>query len=244
MTITSADKPAFIRARGADARSFLHAQLTCRVTDLGPGEVRLGAWCNAKGRVRALFRLLSRGDDIYMRLPEGLLPRALPAMRMFVLRSAVELTEVARDSAEHHEACALVHGLGPLGEIEAGLPEVYAETWEGFIPQMLDLDRIGAIDFGKGCYPGQEVVARAQYRGEVKRRLFRMHGDETGAPGLDVVAGDDVLGSVVRSAVLPNGGALLLAVLQTEAALRTDLCLASPVRARLTRIEPAHSNNG
>ena len=59
-------------------------------------------------------------------------------------------------------------------DIAQGLPQVYARTSEAFVAQMLNLDRIGAIDFSKGCYTGQEVVARAHYRGRVKRRMQRL----------------------------------------------------------------------
>src|SRR5690606_23897617 len=69
-------------------------------------------------------------------------------------------------------------------EIEAGIPEVYPETSGQFLAQMLNLDRIGAVSFAKGCYPGQEIVARAHHLGRVKRRarLFRAAGAPP-APG-------------------------------------------------------------
>lgn len=60
-------------------------------------------------------------------------------------------------------------------DIAAGLPQVYAATRETFVAQMLNLDLLGAITFDKGCYTGQEVIARAHYRGRVKRRLQRWH---------------------------------------------------------------------
>ena len=62
--------------------------------------------------------------------------------------------------------------------IRAGLPVVTAATQEQFVPQMANLEQLGAVSFTKGCYPGQEIVARAQYRGEVKRRLFRLHAPD------------------------------------------------------------------
>ena len=60
-------------------------------------------------------------------------------------------------------------------DIAAGLPQVYASTSEAFVAQMLNLDVLGAIAFDKGCYTGQEVIARAHYRGRVKRRMQRFH---------------------------------------------------------------------
>ncbi len=113
--------------------------------------------------------------------------------------------------------------------VQAGIPVITAATQDQFVPQMANLEQLGAISFSKGCYPGQEIVARAQYRGQVKRRLYRLHaergaprpGQKISAPGF---AGD--AGMVVNAAAAPSGGMDLLAVLQVEAAGRTDLQLA------------------
>jgi folate-binding Fe-S cluster repair protein YgfZ len=96
---------------------------------------------------------------------------------------------------------------------------------------MANLEQLGAISFTKGCYPGQEIVARAQYRGEVKRRLFRLH-----APDAAPAAGQTVFepgesagcGMVVNAAPAPGGGFDLLAVLSTTAAEAGDLRLGGP----------------
>jgi len=99
-------------------------------------------------------------------------------------------------------------------EIEAGLPEVYPETSGQFVAQMLNLDRIGGVSFTKGCYPGQEIVARAHHLGRVKRRarLFRA----AGAPPVPGEALADSGGTVVRAA--PAGaGCLLMAVVAEDA---------------------------
>jgi tRNA-modifying protein YgfZ len=64
-----------------------------------------------------------------------------------------------------------------LQEIRAGRPLITAATQDQFVPQMVNFETLGAIDFQKGCYPGQEIVARAQYRGQVKRRMVHVHTD-------------------------------------------------------------------
>jgi tRNA-modifying protein YgfZ len=99
-------------------------------------------------------------------------------------------------------------------EIEAGIPEVYPETSGQFVAQMLNLDRIGAVSFTKGCYPGQEIVARAHHLGRVKRRaqLFRA----AGAPPVPGASLANSGGTVVRSAAA-NEGCLLLAVVGEDA---------------------------
>jgi folate-binding protein YgfZ len=99
-------------------------------------------------------------------------------------------------------------------DIAAGLPQVYTATSEAFVAQMLNLDLLGAIAFDKGCYTGQEVIARAHYRGRVKRRLQRWHGAAGAAPraGDSARTGDGRALTVVRAAPSVDGGWDLLAV--------------------------------
>ncbi|MBP7147619.1 MAG: folate-binding protein YgfZ [Acidobacteria bacterium] len=106
-------------------------------------------------------------------------------------------------------------------EIEAGLPEVYAANREAFLPQMLNLDLLGGLSFKKGCFPGQEVVARTQHLGEVKRRTYRARLDAPPpGPGTALravrAAGERDGGRVLRSAPDGRGGASLLAVIPVE----------------------------
>jgi folate-binding protein YgfZ len=118
-----------------------------------------------------------------------------------------------------------------LADIAAGLPQIHTATSEAFVAQMLNLDLLGAIAFDKGCYTGQEVIARAHYRGRVKRRLQRWHAPGTVAPR----AGDSartVEGralTVVRSAPAPGGGWDLLAV-GTFAASAGDFAETAPTQ--------------
>lgn len=79
-----------------------------------------------------------------------------------------------------------------LVDILSGIPQVYPATAEAFIPQFINLDRVGGLSFSKGCYPGQEIIARLRYRGRVKQRLVaaRARGLESIAPGDPVCAGD------------------------------------------------------
>lgn len=109
----------------------------------------------------------------------------------------------------------------PLLDIINGIPTVYEPTVEHFIPQMLNLELIGGVSFKKGCFPGQEVVARMHYRGQSKRRMFRFAcpGGTPPAPGTSVltVGGDKSreVGEVVDARRHPDGGCQGLAVLQT-----------------------------
>ncbi len=107
-----------------------------------------------------------------------------------------------------------------LEEIRAGRPQVVAATQDQFVPQMVNLERLGAVDFKKGCYPGQEIVARTQYRGALKRRMVRARVAAAAAAG-DALFADDLpgqtSGTVANAAAMPEGGSELLAVAQISA---------------------------
>ncbi|WP_448509192.1 CAF17-like 4Fe-4S cluster assembly/insertion protein YgfZ [Immundisolibacter sp.] len=106
-----------------------------------------------------------------------------------------------------------------LLDIDAGLPTILAPTLEVFVPQMLNLDRVGGVSFRKGCYPGQEIVARMHYLGKPSRRMYRLRvaggAPEPGTPLLDP-AGREI-GNVVDAQLADESGCRLLAVLQVTA---------------------------
>ena len=103
-----------------------------------------------------------------------------------------------------------------------GIPMIVAATQDQFVPQMVNLEALGGVSFQKGCYPGQEIVARSQYLGKLKRRMLLAHLDAGNpAPG-DALYSDDLpgqaVGTVANAAPAPGGGYDLLAVVQTESA--------------------------
>ena len=117
-----------------------------------------------------------------------------------------------------------------LQEILTGLPAVYAGTSELFVPQMANLQLVGGVSFRKGCYPGQEIVARMQYLGTLKRRMYlgRIDTDGSVAPGASLFSGADggqASGRIVDAQPHPDGGQAALAVLQISAADGGDLHL-------------------
>lgn len=111
-------------------------------------------------------------------------------------------------------ATPALRGHWRLLDVRAGLPQIYAPTSEQFVAQMLNLDVIGAIAFDKGCYTGQEVIARAHYRGRVKRRLQRFcsRGPLDLAPGDGGTLPDGRTFKVVEAARLEDGRCEFLAV--------------------------------
>lgn len=123
-----------------------------------------------------------------------------------------------------------------LLDIEAGVPAVYAATSEHFVPQMLALDRLGAISFDKGCYPGQEIVARVHYLGQLKRGLFKAYSESAAPPGAAVYrAGEpQAAGEVVDCARHPRRGHAVLLVLPLDLPLDAALSLQRPDGAPLS----------
>jgi folate-binding protein YgfZ len=115
------------------------------------------------------------------------------------------------------------------GEILAGEPRVVPATSEAFVPQSVNWELVGGVSFKKGCYPGQEIVARLHYRGKPKRRSFvaRLDGDAGSAlaPGSDLLAegASEPAGVVVASAPAPGGGLVVLHEAVIEAALQGRL---------------------
>jgi len=109
-----------------------------------------------------------------------------------------------------------------LLNIEAAQPQVFTETRDKFLPQMLNLDLLGGLSFSKGCYPGQEVIARLKYRAQLKQRLYIGRADtgEVPAPGtrLAVQGSDMSAGEIVMAAPHPEGGVMCTAVVQIELA--------------------------
>jgi folate-binding protein YgfZ len=81
-----------------------------------------------------------------------------------------------------------------MAEVLSGIPRIVAATQDQFVPQMVNLESVGGVDFKKGCYPGQEVVARSQYRGAIKRRLFLAKAQtpiESCPPGTEIFHEED-----------------------------------------------------
>ena len=237
-----------LRVSGDDAESFLQNLLTNDVKAAQPGEAQLTGFCQAKGRLLAIFWLIRRAEDFVLLLPADQADFLTQRLSMFKLRSKVEISPLsdhlllaitnnnavnytakinnmlafsivsASDSevvlAELEQAGLSQQSrlcwLQPL--IQAGYPMIYAESRERFTPQQVNLDLAGGVSFRKGCYPGQEVVARLHYLGEAKRRLFL--GEVAVAdllpPGSDIVNDTgEVAGQLVQSCPLGDGRSLV-----------------------------------
>jgi folate-binding protein YgfZ len=153
--------------------------------------------------------LVSAGGTRVARVPGGRFIVAAPAQKAEALRNALT---TRLPEAPESVWCQL--------EIEAGIPLVVRETQDHYVPQMLNFDLIGAVSYTKGCYPGQEIVARMHYLGRLKQRMYRIHvpGPGVPAPGdalCSAAFGDQASGGVLYAA--PSGGGYdALAVVQTS----------------------------
>ena len=270
-----------LEAHGADAATFLHAQLSRPVADLDPSSAPLAAWADPRGRVRALLRLCQLPDRWLLIAPRDGADDFLKKLRMFVLRSKVTLARAddvavtallgdgdewlaargvpsdtlpnrmvrredviyVRIGPSYWQALgapaaleSLTAGLGNAGtsdaalaEIRLGLPAITPALADRFVAQMLNLDELDAVSFDKGCYPGQEIIARVHNLGGVKRRARRYAAP--GAPpalGAPVLAAGSQVGEVVRSAET-RSGCELLAVVDHAAAGSPLTCLGAPL---------------
>jgi tRNA-modifying protein YgfZ len=192
-----------VRVHGADTVQFLQGQLSNDVTRLVPGHSLLAGYHNPQGRTIAVLQLIGlAADDVLAVLPRELAATVASRLTRFVLRSKVKITDessawrvagVVGPNAAPAGTAARVDAtrwltISPLDapalhtgertawhrlDVESGRAQVFAATSEEFVAQMLNLDLLEAISFDKGCYTGQEVIARAHYRGKVKRRMQR-----------------------------------------------------------------------
>lgn len=121
----------------------------------------------------------------------------------------------AADKLPEHDAAA--ENAWNLHEIRSGYAWICAATKETTVAQMLNQHIIGGVHFRKGCYPGQEIIARAQYRGQVKRGLAVLSGGSLEAAGVEVRADGAEAGQILNTALTDNGS-LSLAVIKFSAA--------------------------
>ncbi|MBL8368973.1 MAG: folate-binding protein YgfZ [Candidatus Accumulibacter sp.] len=121
-------------------------------------------------------------------------------------------------------------------EIAAGVPLITDGTKEEFVPQMANFEQLGGVSFHKGCYPGQEIIARTQYLGKVKRHLYRAHSNTPIAAGTAIYSPanpEHACGMVANAAPAPAGGFDALAVVLENFVAAADLEIAAPGGAHI-----------
>jgi tRNA-modifying protein YgfZ len=190
-----------ITLEGPDAIAFAHGQFSSQVVSLPNGQWQFSSWLDAQGRVRNLFHLARLDDErLLVLLRGGEATHFVEALRRFVFRSRVTL-HIAQSMKLRTGEALPAHivdaqdnvirlGCGShslqlgadidsddawqLAQLHSGWPWLPDATLNEFIPPALSLHRLGAVALDKGCYPGQEIVARLHYRGGNKRHLHRV----------------------------------------------------------------------
>jgi folate-binding protein YgfZ len=158
----------------------------------------------------------------------------LIAIRVSPARAELWVRADQADDIRNHLAAQLPEGSlndWLLGQIRAGIGQVFGQTREEFIPQMINLQAVGGVSFKKGCYTGQEIVARMQYLGKLKRRLYRLTLADNDAPEPGIELFSPVHASSAGNVVLAartGSGVELLAVLQADAVENGNIRLGNP----------------
>jgi len=235
------------RFEGPDAGDFLHRQLSADIAVLAPGQSSFACCCTPKGQVIGLLLVCRRTDGFLVAGSAALLPLVLMRLKIFVLRSRVEFGIEADLNAWGSESTQCVMERDVFTPAELGLAYHFSaesngadkpgaefkaaeikrkiawldeKTSEKYIPQMLGYDQIGAVSFSKGCYPGQEIVARARYLGKVKRKPVIVLTREQLAPDptqhVGLLRGETWIQGVVIDSAKTNQETLLFTVAPIE----------------------------
>lgn len=156
-----------IGVKGDDAEAFLQGQFTCDMTQITE-KYSYGAYCDAKGRIIANFALNRVKEGFLLYLPEVMLEIMFLQLRKFAQFSKVEIASLAMNKkAPEFKPMSIIDC------VKFGIVWITPGTSLKFIPQMINWEKIGGVSFTKGCYVGQEVVARTQNLGKLKRHLYQ-----------------------------------------------------------------------
>lgn len=237
---------------GPDATAFAHAQFSSNVSSLATGQWQFSAWLDPQGRVLALFHLVRLADDRYLVLLRGGSAAAMAdALRRFVFRSKLSLTAlppralttgramslhaISDDSdtlslgCDTHSLQITASGIGDdawrLPQLRAGWPWLPTQTLNELLPAALSLQRLQAVAIDKGCYPGQEIVARLHYRDGHKRHLHSVTLSQAANAGDVLCRGDREVGCVLDAVITHDGIAALVVLADDAAAQARDGCL-------------------
>ncbi|MDO8595144.1 MAG: hypothetical protein Q7R45_00820 [Sulfuricaulis sp.] len=211
-----------------------------KAEDASGAHVLIGvAGKDAGAILKPLFAALP-AEPLTLTSPEGTSLLRLSADRYQIIASP-ERASALRD--------AIARNAAPVGpavwdwfDIRAGIPFITPATQEQLVPQMANLDLIGGVSFSKGCYPGQEIVARMHYLGRLKQRMYlaNIQGAEPPQPGdklYSAAMDDQASGMIVSAAPSPDGGSDVLAAVQIESAKGDAVHWKSPDGPQLRFLE-------
>ncbi len=178
-----------ISVTGPDAFEFLQGQLTNDLKRLESETEILAAWCNPKGRVIWFGTVRAIEGGYGLSAPAETAAAIVKRLTMFRFRSKVDF-DISDDGVT----------VEPTMLIKVGHPFIGPEQVEQFTPHMLNLDLLNAISLDKGCYTGQEIVARTHYKGATKRRTMRFESEKPVSAGNKVTLDGRDIGEVLNAA--------------------------------------------
>ncbi len=256
-TVRSARLPrSYVRVAGPDAADYLQRMVSNDVLGVTVGEARDALLLTAKARVIAPLRILRRGEDDFLLLTEPELGERVRAELLrfrFAAKAEIELEEHSSlvvfgggvdgiPNPDYGEPAVELLDAEPVGDpvgeeelerlrIGAGTPRFGREIDDRVLPAEAGLTAT-YVDFEKGCYPGQEPIARLHYRGHANRGLRVLALDELPEPEAEVRLGEKAVGRVTSAARSSEHGAVALAYVRTEVPADADLVVAPGIAAR------------
>ena len=197
---------ALLKISGKDSGEFIQNQFSNDIEKLNHSSIQINAYCQHQGKIIGLFWVMRYEDNFLLSFPIDLADVIKSRLQIFVIMSDVIIDDISAsysqiglidekqsnaysindslsliidNTTENIDNLAEENAEWDLACIKSSLPEVFLSTSEKFVPQMLNLDinEVG-VSFSKGCYPGQEVVARLHYLGTAKRRLFSFQSNQ------------------------------------------------------------------
>ena len=197
-----------LKISGPDAKKFLQGQLTCHLDHITEEASALGAHCNPQGRVLFLFRIFYIAQAYYLLMPKEMVEKALSSLKKYAIFFKLSMAEA--DFATDPSLAAQATCEWQLMDLHKGFAKIYPETSGHFLPHELNLHVLGGLSFEKGCYTGQEIIARLHYRGKLKTQLYR---------------------AKISNASVPERGAELYSPEGSGNAVLVDYCQASYTQA-------------
>lgn len=198
-----------LKISGSDALTFLQGQLTCDMQSITHAP-SFGAYCDIRGRMLANFMIEAADNGFYLWLPNGLRDIFMETLQKYAAFSDVALQ--ATDDATP------TFNTNRLKYIEDGIAWLTPATSAKFTPQMINWEKFDGVSFTKGCFLGQEVVARTQHLGKLKRHLYHIQASGDAAPDAgEAIQLDDKPVGIVCDAMLRDGRVIGLAVIEDRA---------------------------
>jgi len=233
-----------IKVSGKESKSFLQSQFSNDITKIREGELQINTYCQHQGKIIAIIWVFKKNDAFYLSIHSSVSTLVLDKLNMFKMMSDVTFENKSKEINQYGvvDEEIDINGFKINNKmhlkttrevleseennyywnkclIDSYIPEVRIDTSELFVPEVLnlDIDEFG-VSFTKGCYPGQEVVARMHYLGSAKRRMYRFKSNIQVQPGSKLLVSSSKSikpSGIVVSSVYLDGESYFLGTLET-----------------------------